>query len=95
MQFVVACIACARSLTFPRVLVAYSYRHTFITRGPLNGVDSVTLAKLAGHSDSRMISKVYGHVEKQVEFMREQAQKAARGKVGMGLIAYQRSNADC
>lgn len=43
-------------------LVAYNYRHTWITRALLSGVPIATVAELSGHSDIAMISRVYGHL---------------------------------
>jgi integrase len=43
-------------------LVAYHYRHAWITRALVSGVDVATVAELSGHSDIQMIAKVYGHL---------------------------------
>ncbi len=43
-------------------LVAYHYRHTWITRALLAGVDVATVAELSGHSDIEMVAKVYSHL---------------------------------
>lgn len=42
--------------------VAYNYRHTWITRAILAGVDIATVAELSGHSSIAMIERVYGHL---------------------------------
>lgn len=43
-------------------LVAYHYRHAWITRALISGIDVATVAELSGHSDIQMIAKVYGHL---------------------------------
>jgi integrase len=57
-------------------LIAYGFRHTYITDALKNGIDSVTLAQLVGHADTSMISKVYGHLAKNPEYLLAQAKKA-------------------
>ena len=49
--------------------VAYDYRHTWITRALMEGVDIATVAELAGHSDTAMVAKVYSHLDKQREHL--------------------------
>lgn len=58
------------------VLCAYGIRHSYATEGLKNGVDSLSLASLMGHSDVSMIARVYQHLSKNPEFLREQARKA-------------------
>lgn len=55
----------------------YQFRHRFATAALLNGMDSHTVAKLMGHVDGAMLSKVYSHVEKDLAFMQAQARRAA------------------
>jgi len=43
--------------------VIYNYRHTWITRALLAGVDIATVAVLSGHSSVAMIAKTYGHLD--------------------------------
>lgn len=47
----------------------YDFRHGFITRKLLAGVDSHVVASLAGHSNTSMIDKVYSHVADDHRFM--------------------------
>lgn len=47
---------------FPKVS-AHILRHTFCTRMAEQGVDMKTLQTLMGHEDSKMIMKVYDHVQ--------------------------------
>lgn len=58
--------------------VAYAYRHTYATNAMVNGVDVATVAELLGHTDLRMVSQVYGHLEKQPEHLKQAAAKAVR-----------------
>jgi len=51
----------------------YHIRHTWTTRKLLTGVDSHVVAKLAGHTDTRMIDKFYSHVAENHRFMLTQA----------------------
>ena len=53
----------------------YTLRHSFITRKLLAGVDSHVVAKLSGHTDTKMIDSVYSHVADDYGFMLEQAKK--------------------
>ncbi len=55
----------------------YAFRHTFCTRSLKNGVDAVTTARLMGHADLTMVSRVYAHVEKDLAHMQEAARRAA------------------
>lgn len=57
-------------------LCAYGIRHSFATEGLKNGVDSVSLSMLMGHSDVSMIARTYQHLAHNPEFLREQARKA-------------------
>jgi integrase len=58
------------------ILCAYGIRHSFATEGLKNGVDSISLAALMGHSDVSMIARTYQHLARNPEFLREQARKA-------------------
>ncbi len=58
------------------VLCAYGIRHSFATEGLKNGVDSISLAALMGHSDVSMIARTYQHLARHPQFLREQARKA-------------------
>lgn len=56
---------------------AYAMRHSYIHHGLTKGkVDPVVMATLAGHADTTMIYKVYGHLVKDTKFMRDAARKA-------------------
>jgi integrase/recombinase XerD len=51
----------------------HSYAHDSLTKG---NVAPEIVATLLGHTDTRMLMKVYGHLLNAPEFMREQANKA-------------------
>ncbi len=59
-------------------VVAYSLRHAYVTDGLEAGVGIAQMAELAGHSDTKMISEVYSHLQERREHMREQAEKATK-----------------
>ena len=54
---------------------AYQLRHCFITNAILRDVDIQTLAVLVGHSDVRMISRVYSHLQRCSQHLRSSLQK--------------------
>ncbi len=55
--------------------VAYNYRHTWITRALLSGVDIATVAVLSGHSSVAMIARTYGHLDQHSNHLRDAASK--------------------
>lgn len=61
----------------------YDFRHTWITRQLVAGVDSHVVATLAGHADTNMIHKVYSAIADDHKFLLEQAKKGA-GASGAG-----------
>lgn len=67
-----------KDLGLPRGVVAYAYRHTYTTTAIVNGTDLATVAELLGHSDLKMISQHYGHLDKKKEHLRQAAAKALR-----------------
>jgi integrase len=56
-------------------LIAYSYRHTYITDSLSRGVDAATVAELVGTS-IQMIERHYGHLSKRSGHLQESAAKA-------------------
>jgi len=54
----------------------YTIRHVFATEAIMRGVDLITLAKLMGHKDLRMLEKVYSKVHKRGDHLREALRKA-------------------
>ncbi len=67
-----------KKLGLPAGTNAYAYRHGFTTRALLNGTDIATVAELLGHSDVRMVSDHYGHLDKQHAHLRAAAAAAVR-----------------
>jgi integrase len=60
-------------------VVAYAYRHSYASEALEKGVGIAQVAELLGHSDTRMVSKHYGHLNQKVAHMREAAKKATGG----------------
>lgn len=60
---------------------AYSYRHTFATDALLNGLNPSTVAELLGHSSAETVMRVYSHIGKHNEPMKQAANKAAAMRV--------------
>jgi integrase len=54
----------------------YAIRHTWITRMLQSGVDSLTVAFLAGHKDPSMLAKHYAHLSLNPKHLLEQAKRA-------------------
>lgn len=55
----------------------YALRHTWMNRLLLGGVDSLTVAVLAGHSDPSTLAKTYQHLSQNPSFLQEQARRVA------------------
>ena len=53
----------------------YAYRHSFAHRKMSDGMDSMVVATLMGHSSVDMINRVYGHLNKNAAFLLAQASK--------------------
>ncbi len=51
----------------------YAYRHTFATEALLAGVRVAEVAQLLGHTDSRMVDAVYGHLDQHAQHLLEAA----------------------
>ena len=63
-------------LNLPNGTVAYSYRHTYATDGLTRGVPIADMAELLGHSNTKMISEHYAHLNQRIDHMRDAARKA-------------------
>jgi integrase len=55
----------------------YTLRHTWMNRLLQNGVDGLTVAVLAGHSDPSVLAKTYQHLSQSPAFLLMQARKVA------------------
>jgi integrase len=55
----------------------YVLRHTWMNRLLTSGVDALTVAFLAGHSDPSTLAKVYAHLSQDPSYLLKQAKKAA------------------
>lgn len=55
----------------------YDLRHTWMNRLLTKGVDALTVAFLAGHSDPSTLAKVYAHLSQNPSYLLDQAKKAA------------------
>lgn len=53
----------------------YELRHGWFTRALESGLESHTVARLGGHSSTRMIDHVYSHVGENVDYMLAQAKR--------------------
>ncbi len=51
------------------------FRHTWMNRLLLNGVDGITVAVLAGHSDVSTLSRTYQHLSLNPTYLQEQLKK--------------------
>jgi site-specific recombinase XerD len=49
---------------------------THVCHAIVRGVDIVTIAKLMGHKDLTMLKRIYQHVKKRSDHMREALRKA-------------------
>ncbi|MGA2068705.1 MAG: tyrosine-type recombinase/integrase [Thermoguttaceae bacterium] len=58
-------------------LTPYMVRHTFATRKILEGVDLVTIATLMGHRDLTMLQKIYQHVKRRSDHLRNALNRSA------------------
>lgn len=59
--------------------VCYSVRHSYASDALENGVGIAQVAELLGHTDTRMVSRHYGHLGQKVAHMKDAARKATGG----------------
>ncbi len=59
-------------------LVAYLFRHGFITQALERGISDAIVAALAGHSSTETIHRHYNHLAENAKLLREAANKAVR-----------------
>lgn len=63
-------------------VIAYGARHSWATQAlSEGGVDPISVAHLMGHRDTTMVSRVYSHLAKNPDYLRQQAKRAI-GKRG-------------
>jgi len=63
-------------------VIAYGARHSFATQALMEGnVDPISVAHLMGHKDPTMVARVYSHLAKNPNFLREQARKAIQSRI--------------
>ena len=51
----------------------YAFRHSFITRALLKGLNPIEVANIVGHEDLKMIQKVYAHLNLKQQHLRDKA----------------------
>jgi integrase len=68
------CYRLARKLGFR--VTPYAIRHTFATDAIIRGVDLQTIASLMGHVDLKMLSRIYQHIRKRGDHMKEGLRRA-------------------
>jgi len=56
-------------------LVAYLYRHGFITQALEKGISDALVAELAGHADTSTIHRFYSHLSENAKLLRQAANK--------------------
>lgn len=60
-------------------LVAYLYRHGFVTQALERGLSDALVAQLVGHANTSMIHKHYSFLSENAKLLREAANKAVKG----------------
>ncbi|QDS92514.1 Tyrosine recombinase XerD [Roseimaritima multifibrata] len=62
-------------------VIAYGARHSWATEAlTTGGIDPISVAHLMGHKDPSMVARVYSHIAKNPNFLRQQAMKAVSGR---------------
>ncbi|MCA9235863.1 MAG: tyrosine-type recombinase/integrase [Planctomycetales bacterium] len=54
---------------------AYGLRHRFAHRGLTSGLNTATVSALMGHRDTTMVSRVYGHLNENHEYLQDALQQ--------------------
>ena len=63
-------------------VVIYSYRHTFATDALIAEIPIATVSTLLGHTDTRMVSRVYGHLDQVSGHLIEATARANQKRLG-------------
>jgi site-specific recombinase XerD len=63
-------------------ITVYAYRHSFATDALLAGNSLAVVAELLGHSDTRMVGKVYGHLDQQKSHLLDAVNETAKKRLG-------------
>jgi integrase len=71
----------------PRRLRHYDFRHAFVTRQLVAGVDSHVVARLAGHQNTNMLDRHYSHIADDYRFMLNEARRGAGDGAAAGDAA--------
>ncbi len=59
-------------------LCATVFRHSWVTRSLMSGIDPITVSVLAGHKDLTMVAKRYSHLAKHPDYLKDQLSKLKR-----------------
>jgi integrase len=73
------CAFCRLKKKLGRKLHLGAWRKGFATEALKAGIDTVTVAALLGHQDGTMVSRVYGRVQQDPEYMAKAARRAKGG----------------
>jgi integrase len=52
-------------------MFCYAARHGFATRKLIQGKGALTISQLMGHADGSTLARVYGHLDKNVDFLKK------------------------
>lgn len=58
-----------RKLGISDDVIMYAYRHTYATNAMMAGLSTAEVATLLGHTDTRMVTEVYGHLDQNNQHM--------------------------
>lgn len=67
-----------------QAVTVYAYRHSFATDALLAGNSLAVVAELLGHADTRMVGRVYGHLDQQKGHLLDAVQKTASSRISQG-----------